>query len=59
MKGALNYFLKIFINLVALGVSCGMWGLVPRLEIEPGSPALGAQSLSHCTTIEVPDLLIE
>ena len=28
--------------------------LVPRPGIEPGSPALGAQSLSHWTTREVP-----
>ena len=34
--------------------SCGMWDLVPRPGIEPGSPALGAWSLSHWTTREVP-----
>ena len=31
-----------------------MWDLVPRPGIEPGHPALGAQSLSHWTTREVP-----
>ena len=31
-----------------------MWDLVPRPGIEPGPPALGAQSLSHWTTKEVP-----
>ena len=29
-------------------LSCSMWDLVPWLEIKPGLPALGAQSLSHC-----------
>ena len=28
-----------------LGLSCGMWDLVPGPGIEPGSPELGAQSL--------------
>ena len=41
-------------------LSCGMWDLVPWPGIEPGPPALGAQSLSHWTTREVPlTLLIE
>ena len=35
-------------------LSCSMWDLVPWPGIEPGSPALGAQSLSHWTTREVP-----
>ena len=35
-------------------LSCGMWSLVPWPGIEPGLPALGAQSLSHWTTKEVP-----
>ena len=33
---------------------CGMWDLVPRPGIEPGTPALGVWSLSHWTTREVP-----
>ena len=37
-------------------LSCGMWDLVPRPGIEPGPPALGAQSLSHWTAREVPSL---
>ena len=37
-------------------LSCGMWDLVPRPGIEPGPPALGAQSLSHWTTREVPKI---
>ena len=35
-------------------LSCRIWDLVPRLEIEPGSPAFGAWRLSHWTTREVP-----
>ena len=34
--------------------SWGMWNLVPWPGMEPGPPALGAQSLSHWTTREVP-----
>ena len=29
---------------------CGMWDLVPWTRIEPGSPALEAQGVSHWTT---------
>ena len=47
-------FSKIFIIYLAmLGLSCGMWDLVPWPGIEPESPALGAWSLSHRTTREV------
>ena len=35
-----------------LVVAC-MWDLVPRPGIEPGPPALGAQSLTHWTTRKV------
>ena len=35
-------------------LSCGMWDLVPWPGIEPRPPALGAQSLSHLPTREVP-----
>ena len=34
--------------------SSGMWGLVPWLGIEPGTPALGVWSLSHWIIREVP-----
>ena len=37
---------------------CGIWDLVPRPGIKPGPPAMGAPSLSHWTTGEVPDLYI-
>ena len=62
-------FLKyLFIILAVLGLSfgshnlhwsiktlsCGLWDLVPRPGIKPGPPILGAQSLSHWTTREVP-----
>ena len=35
-------------------LSCGLWDLVRWPVIEPRPPALGAQSLSHWTTREVP-----
>ena len=35
--------------------SCGMQDLVPWPGIEPRSPALGARSLNHWTTREVPN----
>ena len=34
--------------------SCSIWDLVPCPGIKPSSPALGAWSLSHWTTREVP-----
>ena len=37
-------------------LSGGMWDLVPWPGIEPEPPALGAWSLSHWTTREVPEL---
>ena len=51
-----NYlFIWLYWVFVSCGIfSCSMWDLVPRLEIEPGVPALGAGSLSHWTTREVP-----
>ena len=45
---------KTFIYLAALGLSCGMWELVPRPGMVHGPSALGAWSLSHWTTREVP-----
>ena len=35
----------------------GMWDLVPQPGIEPRPPALGAQSLTHWATSEVPSLI--
>ena len=62
------YLFKIFIYLfwlhrvlvVARGIffffffSFSRWDLVPQPGIEPGSPALGAWSLTHWTTRKVP-----
>ena len=52
-------FIYLFIYLAALGLSCGMRDLVPWPGIESGPPALGAQSLSHWTTREVPPAILE
>ena len=48
-------FIYLFIYLAASGLSCSMWDLVPQPGMEPGPPALGAQSLSLWTTREVPE----
>ena len=61
----LNCFFKfyLFIYLAAPGLtcsvralSCGIRDLVPWPGIEPGPPALGAWSLNHWTTREVPKI---
>ena len=39
-------------------VICGMWDLVPGAGMKPRPPALGARSLSHWTTREVPALCL-
>ena len=51
--------LEIFICLVVPGLHCSVWDLIPWPGFEPKAPALGAQSLSHWITREVPmhDLL--
>ena len=46
-------YLLLFI-LSAQGLSCNMWDLVPWPGVEPRPPALGAWSLSHWSTREVP-----
>ena len=51
-------FLYLFIYLVVLGPSYGMWDLAPRLGIEPGPPILGARSPSHWTTRKVSKFLL-
>ena len=48
------FCLILFLYLAALSLSCNMWDLVPWPRIKPWSPVLGAQSLSHWTTREVP-----
>ena len=47
----------IFVAACELLVVACMQDLVPRPGIEPGPPALGARSLTHWTTREVPTLL--
>ena len=44
------------ICLAGLGLSCSMWDLVLQPGIEPGPPALEAQSVNHWTTRETPKL---
>ena len=53
---AFNWFIWLhWVSTVACRIfSCDTWALVPWLGIEPWPPALGAQSLSHWTTREVP-----
>ena len=48
-----NIFIDLF-NLDVAGLSCSMWGLVPRPGIEPRPPALEAQTLRCWTTREGP-----
>ena len=60
-------FLFIWLHwvlVVALGIfnlrcrifGCGMWDLVPDQGSNSAPPALGAWSLSYCTTKEVPEV---
>ena len=44
----------VCLNLAALGLSCSKWDLVSRPGMEPGPPPLGARSLNHRITREVP-----
>ena len=41
-----DLFFKIFIYLAVLGLSCGLWDLVPWPGIKPGPPTSWAWSLS-------------
>ena len=57
VAGYILFILALCIHLPVPGLSCGilafsygMWDLVPWSGIEPGPPALGAQSLGHRTT---------
>ena len=53
-----SLFLFIWLHWVLVAAykifSCGMWGLIPWPGIEPRCPVLGAWSVSHWTTREVP-----
>ena len=57
MLAPLSSFKLLFIYLVALGLSCGMWDLVPWPGIKPGPPALGVRSLCRWTDREAPVLV--
>ena len=55
-KGLTDFFFFFsFFYLTALGLSGGMWDLIPQPGIEPGAPAVGVWSLSHWTIREAPD----
>ena len=54
---SLSLFFKniyVFISLATLGLSCGLWDLVPQPGVEPRPPALRAQSPSYWSTRESP-----
>ena len=51
---AFFFFFKCLFIMAALGLTCGIWDLVPRPGFEPKPPSLGACSPSHWTTREVP-----
>ena len=56
-KKKFTYLFWLYRVLVAareIFVAACMWDLVPRPGIEPGPPELGAQSLTHWTTRDVP-----
>ena len=55
LLGSLFFFFLIYLFILAApDLSCSMWDLVPQPGIKPGPPALGAWSLTHWTTREVP-----
>ena len=48
----------VFFFFTALDLSCSRWELVSWSSIKPWPPALGAWSLSHWTTREIPHMCI-
>ena len=51
LLGFFFFFFKFnFLFLATLGLSCGVWDLVPCPGTEPLLPSLGVRSLSHWTT---------
>ena len=54
LKCSIKIYRYIYLSVPSL--SCGIWDLVPQPRIEPMTPALGAQSLSHWTTRQVPQV---
>ena len=53
------YYYYYYFYLALPGLSRSMWDLVPQPGIEPGPFALGACSLSHGTTRDVPEFIID
>ena len=53
-QGSPSFLKNLFIYSIVPCLRCGMWDLVPWQGIEPGPPALGASSFSHCITQKVP-----
>ena len=51
---SLFFNIYLLIYLAAVSLSCGMWDLVLWPGIKPRAPTLRTQSLSQCTTREVP-----
>ena len=51
---AITFIYLIFMYLAVPALSCGIKDLILGPGVEPGVPALGAQSLTHWTTREVP-----
>ena len=54
MRSQLWHVGSFLFNFGMWTLNCSLWDLVPWPGIEPRPPALGAQSLSHWTTREVP-----
>ena len=50
-------FFKMY--LAVPGLRCSRWDPGPCPGIEPRPPALGAHSLSHCTTREIPQMALD
>ena len=53
----LRQAVSLVVALELLVVAC-MWDRGPWPETEPGHPALGAHSLMHCTTRQVPHIIL-
>ena len=51
------FFKYLFVYLAALGLSCGMWDLVPEQGWNPG-PLHREHSLNHGTAREVPGVFL-
>ena len=54
LRNLVKHFFLMFISLAKSGLSCNMWDLVPWPGMEPRPATMGALSLSHRITREVP-----